>query len=117
MVVIGTTTIGHNKSIVIMIIVSIVIGDGLFGGARQCRSRCAKSTSGIIISYRTVRCQIGNCMGVEHNRRDIMGHCIFNFVFVLFYPFVRNLFSIFFSKYWKIIDANKNIPVDVINIQ
>lgn len=65
MVVIGTTTIGHNKSIVIMIIVSIVIGGGLFGGARQCRSRCAKSTSGIVISYSTVRCQIGNCMGVR----------------------------------------------------
>lgn len=66
MVVIGTTTIGHNKSIVIItIIVSIVIGGGLFGGARQCRSQCAKSTSGIVISYSTVRCQIGNCMGVR----------------------------------------------------
>lgn len=94
MMVIGTTTIGHNKSIVIMITVSFVIGDGLFGGTRHCRSRCAKSTSGIVISYSTVRCQIGNCMGVEHNRRDIMssfgyvtGHCIFNLVY-FFYPFV-----------------------------
>jgi len=68
MVVIGTTTIGHNKSIVM----SITIGSCLFRGARQSRSRCAKSTSGIVISYSTLRCQIGNCMGVEHNRRDIM---------------------------------------------
>lgn len=67
----GTTTIGHNKSIVM----SITIGSCLFRGARQSRKRCAKSTSGIVISYSTytLRCQIGNCMGVEHNnRRDIM---------------------------------------------
>lgn len=45
-----------------------------------------------------------------------MGHCIFNLVFFFCFLSICLIFFLF-SKYWKIIDANKNIPVDVVNIQ